>query len=327
MNIPPDDQPPSLTPTPGIDPETGLPADIALTGQKSSKLPYIIVAVLLIAGGGFFMWNAKKTRQERVAHVKFLEELQGFEKDELGKFWLCVLGPNSDGVTMQRPDQFTARVDQQFASDFRAYPNKIREECAQRAKDAQSKTAALGALPAYTAPLDAYGKSIVGMAEALDEWAKAAPEQIQTKMVGKNVEDYGNAWHAFTGGTPSPEVIAYDQFLHCAVPDADTKYKDNLALAQHIFELTKDIAWCDKLQTECGRLVTDKPTAPTKGYKTALQKFSGEDRDVQALSAALRKGRKGKLKDNLAPVGMKWVAFREAREALLKIGADALKSE
>ena len=30
---------------------------------------------------------------------------------------------------------------------------------------------------------------------------------------------------------------------------------------------------------------------------------------------------------NLAPVGLKWVAFREAREAVLKIGQEALKSE
>ncbi len=328
MNIPPDDNSNLPGGQPPYDPSAAsLPADISLTGSKSSKLPLIIVGVLLAAGAGYFMWSSKKAREERVAHVKFIEELQGFETDELGKFWLCVLGPNVNGAALQQAEQVTQKVDQQFAADFRAYPARVREECAQKARDAQSKVAALGALPAYVAPLEAYGKSIVGMSEALDDWSKAAPEQIATKMVGKNVDDYGAAWHAFQGGTPTPEVIAYDHFLHCAVPDADTKYKDNLALATHIFEQSKDLAYCEKLQNECGKLVTDKPAAPTKGYKTALQKFSGEDRDVQAFAAALKKARKGKLKDNLSPVGMKWIAFREAREALLKVGASALKTE
>jgi len=34
-----------------------------------------------------------------------------------------------------------------------------------------------------------------------------------------------------------------------------------------------------------------------------------------------------KIKDNLAPVGQAWVAFREAREAVLKVGADVLKAK
>ena len=325
MNIPPDDQnPPALDPS-AYDPGAGLPADVSLTGKGGSKVPLIVAAALLIGGGGYFAYSAKKTRDDRVKHVKFIEELREFEKEELGKFWTCVLGPNADGVAMQSPEIVTGKVDVQFASDFRHYPTKITDECAQRAKDVQTKVGGLGALPAYTAPLDAYGKSVVAMSDALVAWAKVAPAQVQAKMVAKNVDDYGAAWHAYQGGAATPEIIAYDQFLHCAVPDADTKVKDNLALATQLFESCKDAGFREKLQDECGKLITDKPAAPTKGWKTALQKFSGEDRDVQAFGDCLKKARKGKLKDNLSPVGEKWIAFREAREALLKVGADALK--
>ncbi len=327
MNIPPDDNGNNtINPGLGFDPNAPLPPEMSLS-KKGSKMPLIIVGVLLAGGGGFLAYSAKKTHAERTVHAKFMEEFRDFEKEELGKFWSCAIGPNADGTTIAVPDQITTKVDQNFASDFRNYPTRVREECAQKAKDAATKANALMMLPAYTAPIDAYGKSIIAMSDGLEEWSKAAPEQVQTKMVGKNVDEYGNAWHSFAGGAPSPEVIAYDQFLHCAVPDADTKYKDSLELATKIHDSCKDTKYRDKLQEECGKLVTDKPAQPTKSWKTAQQKFGPDDetRELSAIADCLKKARKAKLKDNLSPVGLLWVKFREAREVVLKVGADALK--
>jgi hypothetical protein len=318
MNIPPDDS----NPPAGLD--TSSPADLSLS-KKSSKAPLIVVAVLLLGGVGFFVWNAKKTHEERKIHASFMEHFQAFEKEDLMKFWSCILGPNADGSIIPSPDVITQKVDVQFASDFRNFPNKVREDCAKAAKDAVAKLPTLGALPVYNESIDKYGKAILGIVDALDDWAKVAPEQVAAKMVGKNVEDFGNAYHAFTGsGAPAPEVIAYDHFLHCADADLD-KHKDNLELAKHLFEQCKDAKYRDKLQDECGKLVTDKPAQPTKTFKQVLGKISAEDRDVQAFSDCLRKARKGKLKDNLAPVGLRWVVYREARELILKTGAEALK--
>ena len=325
MNIPPDDAgTPPTSPNPGLGFDPNPPGDFSL-GKKSSKAPLVVVAVVVLGVVGYFAWSAKKTHEERKIHASVMEHFQGFETDELIKFWGCVLGPNTNGATAPSPDAITMKIDVMFASDFRNYPGKVRDECARLAKDAQGKVGALAALPQYNDALDKYGKAILAMSEALDDWAKVAPEQVQAKMVGKNVEEYATAWHSFPGGTPSMEVIAYDGFLHCAVPDLEKK-KDSMDLAKGLFETCKDPAYREKLQNECGKLVTtDKPTQPSKTYKTALQKFSGEDREQQALVDCLKKARKGKLKDNLAPVGMKWVAYREAREGVLKIGQDALK--
>jgi len=319
MNIPPDDQ---LSPA-NFD-AAPLPDDLSLTGKKGSKAPLIIVCVLIAAGVGYFVYSSKKTLEERKVHASFLEHFQAWEKDDLLKFWVCTLGPNTDGATVPSPDMITQKVDQQFASDFRAYPGKLREECARLAKDASDKLSSLGALPEYSAALQTYGKSVVAISDALEDWAKVAPEQIQGKMVGKNVEDYGNAWHAYQGGAATPEIIAYDQFLHCADADLE-KHKDSLEFAKHLFDQCKAPPFRDRLQNECGKLVTEKPAAPTKNWKLVLQKLGSESKDVDAFTDCLGKARRGKLKDNLAPVGMRWVAFREAREAVLKIGKDALK--
>lgn len=319
MNIPPDDQ----LPAGNLD-AAPLPDDLSLAGKKGSKAPLIIVGVLIAAGLGYFIYSSRKTLEERKVHASFLEHFQAWEKDDLLKFWVCTLGPNTDGATVPSPDAITAKIDQQFASDFKAYPGKLREECAKLAKDAADKLSTLGALPEYTGALQTYAKSVTAISDALEDWAKVAPEQIQSKMVAKNAEDYGNAWHAYQGGAATPEIIAYDLFLHCADADLE-KHKDNLELAKHLFEQCKQAPFRERMQNECGKLVTDKPTAPTKNWKQVLQKIGADSKDVDAVGDCLKKARKGKLKDNLAPVGMRWVAFREAREAVLKIGKDALK--
>jgi hypothetical protein len=321
MNIPPDDN----NPPAGIDPS--LPPDLNLSsGGGSGKTLFLIIGVVVAAGVGFFVWQSKKTLEERKQHAAFMEHFQAWEKDDLLKFWSCVLGPNTDGAVLPSPDIITQKIDVQFASDFRNFPKKVTEDCKKAAKDAADKLNTLGALPQYQPALDAYAKSIMGITEALDDWAKVAPDQVNAKTIGKNAEDYGNAWHAYQGGAPAPEVIAYDAFLHCADADLE-KHKDDLEVAKHMFDQCKDAAYRDKLENECGKLLIDKPTTPTKTWKTALQKFSADDKDVQANADCLRKWRKSKLKDNLAPVGLKWVAFREGREAVLKIGQEALKSE
>jgi hypothetical protein len=235
-----------------------------------------------------------------------------------------MLGPNTDGSTAQSPEQIMTKIDVMFAADFKAYPQRAQEDCVSAAKDASNRVKGLDAPSAYTAAIGTYASSIVAMSDALSEWGKAAPAQVQAKMIGKNVEEYGGAYHAYAGGAPSPEIIAYDQFLHCADPQVDTR-KDNLSLAQALFESCKDAKYRDKLQDECGKLVIDKPAAATKNFKATIQKIGSESRDVDAFGDCLKKARKSKLKDNLSPVGKDWVAYRQAREAVLKIGQEALK--
>ena len=323
MNIPPDD---NNLPPPILDPAYSQSmGDVSLT-KKGSKVPLIVVGLLIVGGGGYLAYSAKKTHAERTDHARFMEEFRNYETEDLGKYWACMLGPGTIGTNVNTPNAITQKIDQQFASDFRNYPTKVREECGQKAKDAADKANALQMLPQYTSAVAEYGKSIMAMQSALEDWSKVAPEQIQTKMVAKNLEEYGDAWHAFSGGAPTPEVIAYDQFLHCAVPDVDTKYKDDIELGKYIYETCKkDPAYGDKLQEECGKLITGKPAAPTKAWKATQAKFGSGEAEGKSLLSCLKKSRKGKMKDNLSPVGEQWIKFREAREVVLKIGADALK--
>jgi hypothetical protein len=311
-------------------PDSGssLPSDGDMSlKSKGSKTPlYVVIAVVVLAGG-YFGYSAKKKHDDRKIHAAFMESLLEVEKKELAaKFWACILGPNVDPAAIPDNLALGSRIEQAFGMDLQGYPTKVREDCTPKAKDAKNKLTALAAPPEYDAAIKAYAKTIDDLIAAFDSWATLAPEQVKERELGKKVQSAGNAYHAFEGGKPTEEVIAYDRFFHCAVPDLD-KMKDEMAMAKFLFESCKKAEYVAKLQNECGQeVVSPQPgAAPTKGFQATLKKFSAQDREQQAFDDCLRKARKGRRKDDLEAVGRAWVANLEAGKAIKKIGAEALK--
>src|SRR5262249_55228119 len=143
--------------------------------------------------------------------------------------------------------------------------------------------------------------------------------------IGKRMNSAGTAWHSFEVGKPANEVAAFDHFLHCAVPTVDSM-KDGQALVEFLFNSCKKPEFVEKLNAECGKeLLNDSPAGPTKGFAGTQKKMGGDDRDLSAFDDCMRKGRKGKRRDDLAEVGKAWVAWQEAGHEVRKIGKEALK--
>ncbi len=310
MNIPPDD---------------GAPLDPNLALKKpGSKLPLIIIALAVVGVGGFFVYSSMKKQDERKKHALLMEQFQAAEKDDLGKFWSCVLGPNVDPAVFPDNLALSARITGQFGSDPKNYPVKVREECTPKAIDAKHKVEALAAPTEYQAPLKKYGDALKDMATAFDAWTKIAPQQVQDMEMGKKVDSAGAAWHGYAGGKPDNDVIAWDLFLHCAVPTVDTM-KDGQVLVEYLFKQCKDPAYVSKINDQCGKMLLDPPGAPSKNMIPTIKKLGADDRDLSAFSDCMRKGRKGKRRDDLADVGKAWVSWLEAGREVRKIGKEALK--
>src|SRR4051812_29100231 len=60
--------------------------------KKSSKMPLVIAGVAVAAVIGFFVWSASQQRHKRELHAGFMEKFQSLEKEDVGKFWSCILG-------------------------------------------------------------------------------------------------------------------------------------------------------------------------------------------------------------------------------------------
>jgi hypothetical protein len=301
------------------------PNSFDLKGKKSSKLPLVIVGVLAVGGIGFFVWKSMQTRDNRKRHAELIEEFAKLEKEEVGKFWACILGQGVDPNVFSHNLELSARITSQFAVDPKNYPTKVREECTPKAKDARDKVLGLSGPSDYDAALKKYGDALKELGAQLDAWTKVAPAQVKDMQIGKALNQAGSAWHSFEGGKPAPEVANYDRFLHCAVPNVD-KMKDGQALVEYLFNECKKPDYLTTLNEKCGpELIADPAGPPTKGFATAQKKLAGDDRALSAFDDCMRKGRKGKRRDDLADVGKAWVAWREAGIEIRKIGSEALK--
>jgi len=301
-----------------------VPGDLQLK-KPGGKTPMIVVGVLVVGVGGFFVMKMMKRQDERKMHAKVMEQFASLEKDDVGKFWTCVLGPNVDPGMFPDNLALSAKVTSQFGVEPKTYPNKVREECTPKAIDAAHKVTDIKAPSEYDEGLKKYAQALKDLSSAFDAWSKIAPQQVAEMEMGKKLDSSGGAWHAFAGGKPTPEVINFDRFFHCAVPTLDTM-KDGQAVVEFLFNSCKKPEYVQRLNEECGKeLIADPPGQPTKNWQAPIKKLGADDRDMQAFDDCMRKGRKGKRRDDLADVGKAWVAWLEAGRDVRKIGKEALK--
>lgn len=301
-----------------------VPGDLQLK-KPGSKTPMIIIGVLVLGLGGFFVFKAMKKQDERKMHAQVMEQFASLEKDDVGKFWSCVLGPNIDAGMFPDNLALSAKVTGQFGTEPKTYPTKVREECTPKAIDAAHKVSDIKAPAEYQESLNKYAAALKDLSSSFDAWSKIAPQQVADMEQGKKLDSAGSAWHSFAGGKPTPEVINFDRFLHCAVPTVDTM-KDGQALVEFLFASCKKPEYVEKMNAECGKeLVADPPGAPSPKWQATQKKLGADDRDMQAFDDCMRKGRKGKRRDDLADVGKAWVAWLEAGRDVRKIGKEALK--
>lgn len=327
MNIPPDLDNPSdpNAPLGGAPPD---PNDFALK-KKGSKTPLIVGGVVVAGAIGFFVWKSMEEQKIRKMHVDVMSQFAAIEKDDMkDKFWACLCGAGADPGQFPNNLALTQRLETAFATDPKNYPAKVREECTPKAIDAKHKVESMTTPPMYDAALKEYAKSLTDMSAAFDNWTKVAPSHLAEREVGNKVGTYGAAWHSFAGGKPGNDVIAYDRFLHCAVPGVD-KMKDGQAVVEFLFNSCKQPAYLDKLQNVCGKEVTAEGVVqtPTPGFKTAVGKLAADDRELQAFDDCLRKARKSKRSDDSGDVGKAWLAYMEAGRKVREVGKDALKEK
>ncbi|HZS42264.1 MAG TPA: hypothetical protein VFF06_35785 [Polyangia bacterium] len=315
MNIPPDDDPNAVDPN-ALDPSLALK-------KKGSKMPLLVGLVVVVGVGGFFVWKMMKKQDERKMHAAFIQSFADIEKDDVGKFWNCILGKEVDA--RQLGPGLGGVITGRFGVDAKNYPTKVREECTPKAIDAKHKVDALTGPPEYAESVKKYGESLKGLASAFDAWAKIAPSQVADMEIGKKVESDGNAWHMFAGGKPGNDVIQYDQFLHCAIPAVDTM-KDGQAVVEYLFKECKNPAYATRINDECGKLLLNEiPGAPTKNMAATIKKLAADSRELEAFDDCMRKGRKGKRSNDFGDVAKAYNDWMDAGADVRKIGKEALK--
>jgi hypothetical protein len=271
--------------------------------QKRNRAVYGLVGVAVMAGLAF-MWVSDSQKKASVqAKLEFAEKWIDLDKRETGAFWACVMASEVDVGMFTAAAQIQGRIEGAYATQPKTYSEHLTTECVPKIERARQAFGGLSEVPPeFSGPLEAYRASLPKLESGIEEYAQKIKGRQGMKDTDLLIQEYGNAWHA--GGAPTPEAVAFEKFLHCAMPEL-ASLKDTQALLEHMADLCfkKDpVAFMDRARSACGPLLqqVDARATPSKTWKLTQKKFLEDDaRMLQAWESCSKRSRKGKKVEDL----------------------------
>jgi hypothetical protein len=264
--------------------------------EKKKKTIYGVLLVAALGGGGFF-WkqdrDKKKTAQDVLdAAGRFAER----DKAEMGAFWNCALSSEVDVGMFSSAQQIQQRIESAYFTQQKTFSDHLTTECVPKLERARGALSALvGDMPAeLKPPMDKYVAALPLMQTGLEVYAEKIKGRGAVKDVDQSIQEVGGAFTADV----TPESVAFERFMACAIPDLDKK-KDIQEVLQYLAETCKGgaVEFMTNAREKCGSLVqnVDKDAKPSKTFKANAKKFFEEDqRQLQAWDYCAKRSRKGK---------------------------------
>jgi hypothetical protein len=271
---------------------------------KKKQLIYLIVGGVLVLGVGWKLWQDRALKAATQVKLDFFERWANLEKKETGAYWNCLMASEVDVGMFANGQQIQQRVEGAYATQPKTYADYLISDCVPKAERAKQ---AMGSLSAETpeefkAPLAAYVATLPGLVKGTEDYAEKVKNRGATKDLDAVLQEVGGVWHAEQ--KPTPQTIAFDKFLACAIPGLD-KLKDAQALLEVLADscYKKDaVAFMDRIRKDCGALLQspDAAAKPSKEYKARIKKFYEEEqRQMQAWESCSKRSRKGKKAEDM----------------------------
>jgi hypothetical protein len=308
-------------PPPGMDEYQRLMAERA-TAQKRKRLVFGLVVVVGLGAFGAW-WTQQKKKKDAAQRIldaggRFAER----EKTDMGAFWNCVMGNEVDVGMFSSADQIQQRVESAYFTQQKTYSEHLTTECVPKLEAARSGASGLVTdTPAeLRPPLDKYLAALPRMQEGLESYAEKLKTRGSVKDVDQTIQEVGTAFTA----DATPESVAFEKFMVCAIPDL-AKKKDIQAVLEYLADACKKdpVPFMTKVRTDCGPLVQninkDAKAVPSKTFKANAKKFYEEDqRQLQAWEYCAKRSRKGKKQLDLEQFLLAASDYMEARGELVK---------
>jgi hypothetical protein len=252
---------------------------------------------------GAWMVRDSQNKSKVQSKLDFAERWVELEKKEAGLFWNCVLASEVDVGLFSNANQVQQRIESAYATQQKTFSEHLLTECVPRMERTRQAFASLPDPPPELKPaLDAYKKTLPGLQDGIQVYAERIKNRGASKDVDQLIQEMGDAWHQNV--SPSPQTIAYDRFLHCAVPGLD-KMKDAQALVEFFADTCykKDpVSFMDRVRKECGPILENAEASgkAPKTYKATQKRLFEEDaRQLSAWADCGRRARKGKKVEDL----------------------------
>jgi hypothetical protein len=290
--------------------------------QKRQKAIIGIVglALAVIVGGKMFQDRARKADAQ--AKLDLADKWGEMDRRETGAFWACVMASEVNVDSLNTGEQIVQRVESAYATQPKTFSEHLVTECVPKIERARQAFGAFSdAPPDLGEPIKTYAATLPKLQAGIEAYAEKVKGRGQTKDLDALIQEYGNAWHSNT--QPTPETIAFDKFMSCAIPDL-AKLKDTQAILERLADecYKKDaVKFMDRVRSACGsilQLPDPKPT-PGKTYAANQKRFYEEEaRQLRAWEDCGRKSRKGKKSNDLESFLAASGEYMEARSGVVK---------
>jgi len=306
---------------PGMDEYQRLMAE-RNAANKRKRLIFGVV-VLAAVGGGYYMWSqAAGKKKAAQAILDAGGRLAMADKADMGQFWSCVFGTDTDVGMFQSGDQIQQRIESAYFTQKATYSEHLITDCVPKLEGARSSISGIekDMLPALKPPYDKYVASLPKMQAGIESYAEKLKSRGSVKDVDQSIQEVGAAFSTDV----TPESVAFEKFLVCAIPDLDKK-KDIQGVLEFLAEICKKdpVTFMTKVRADCGALVQkvdkDAKPSPSKTFKANTKKlYEEQQRQLQAWEWCGRKSRKGKKQLDLEEFMMGANDYIEARAEFVR---------
>jgi hypothetical protein len=307
-------------PVPPADEYASLMASRTAASKRNRGVFGGIFMIALVVGG--YLWyrdyRSKGGKQEK---LDFFERWAELERKETGAFFNCVMSSEIDVNLISTADQVQQRIEAAYFTQQKTFSDHLLTDCVPKIERARQAFGALKDPPAELAPpMAKYQDVLPQLQSGIEEYAEKIKSRQGVKDVDQLIQELGNVWQG--GGGPSPEAVAFEKFLHCAVPGL-AKMKDVQQMLEFMADacFKKDpVAFMDRVRKDCGPLLSSPSgSTPSKTWKLSQQRFLEEDaRQLQAWESCGKRSRKGKKTEDLTTFLTHVGTYMEARVGVVK---------
>jgi hypothetical protein len=275
--------------------------------RKRNRMIVLAIGAVVVVALGYLQMKERRRKAVAQEKLNYAEKFVELEKRETGAFWNCVMASQVDVGNFQKAEQFQRQIESAYFTQQKTFSDYLTTECVPKMERARQAFGGLRDAPVeLQGPIDKYREILPKLQSGLEDYAENIKKRGSVKDVDQLIQETGSAWHSTPD--PTPEAVAFEKFLYCAVPGL-AKMKDAQALLEFLADqcFKKDpVAFMDKVRADCGGLVSvaDKEakvnpkSVPT--WKTTRKLiFEEEARQLQAWESCGKRSRKGKKKEDL----------------------------
>src|SRR4028119_708234 len=202
--------------------------------------------------------------------LQWLDEWAEKDKLEVGGLWNCFTQSDSPLDSFSNANQVQAKVEAAALVQPKTFAEHLRSQCVRHGERAVTEFAQMrGAPPEFSSEFAAYKAALPKLTHGIQAYADRLEQHVGAANLMSRISAAGEEWHS--SKSPTPDGIAFEKFLQCAVPGiAHLKNAQGLleALAQECYKKDAGAFW-QHVENKCGGLLTqsDASAKPSATFK------------------------------------------------------------